>query len=188
VSMDGQQQDNAVHTAIEQLANGFVPVSLNRMFRYNLDFRNVISRYHELRYVPHVTALVPMIVTNAALYRLKPDVTNLNDIRRGGSPSEIADELTWTWHYHEPPWRLVRQNVQAVEKHLSDAAELIYRYPDVSELAETFLDRPNWIAIVNIPALSQVVDVLRERFLALDTINVQKLLQLRRKLNPKKRK
>jgi len=78
--------------------------------------------------------------------------------------------------------------VQAVEKHLSDAAELIYRYPDVSELAETFLDRPNWIAIVNIPALSQVVDVLRERFLALDTINVQKLLQPRRKLNPKKRK
>jgi len=181
VSMDGQKQDNAVRTAIEQLVNGFVPVSLNRMFQYNLDFRNVVSPADAVHYTPGVTALIPMIVTNASLYRLKPEISDLDTIRKAGAPSEIADQLEWTWHYHDVPIRLFDQNLNAVHAHLKETSELIYRFPNVSELAEDFANRPNWIAIVNIKALSKVAEILKDQFLALETIEVEKMVRPRRR-------
>jgi hypothetical protein len=181
VSMDGQKQDNAVYTAIEQLANGFVPISLDRMFEYNIDFRNINSSEDEIHYVPNVTALVPMIVTNAALYRLKPDIADLDAIRQAGAPSEIADELDWAWHYYDVSSRLFRQNLKAIEKHIEEESELIHRFPNVSELARDFADRPNWIAVVNIKALPRVIESLKDHFLALDTIEVERLFRPRRR-------
>ncbi len=75
VSNDGKKQDNAVHTAVQQLANGFVPLTLWGMFHYTLDLPK-----HAF---PYSMAMVPMIVTNANIFRLRPDVSNLDVIKTG---------------------------------------------------------------------------------------------------------
>jgi hypothetical protein len=181
VSKDGQKQDNAVHTAIEQLAGGFVPISLRRMFGYNIDFRNVDSPEAEIHYIPNVTALVPMIVTNAALYRLKPEITDLDTIRQASAPEEIADELPWTWHYYDVSRRLLRQNLKTIEEHIDEESDLVHRYPNMTELAESFAERPNWIAVVNIKSLPNVIELLTKHFLSLETVKVEKLVRPRRR-------
>jgi hypothetical protein len=181
VSKDGTKQDNAVYTAIEQLANGFVPVSLSRMFRYNIDFHNVISEEEEANYIPDVTALMPMVVTNAALYRLKPEVSSLDAIRKATAPDEIADEVEWTWHYYDVPARLHTQNLGTIRRHLKDEAELVYRFPKVEEMLYDFASRPNWIAVVNIKALSKVVKEIQKSFSALDTLDVERIIRPRKR-------
>jgi hypothetical protein len=175
VSKDGTKQDNAVRTAIEQLVNGFVPYSLSVMFEYNLDFRNVLTPEDEMSYVPNVTALVPMVVTNASLYRLKPDVTNLDKIREAKAPSDVADEVEWTWYYHDVPMKLFDQNLSAIDAHIKERAELVYHFPKVSTVMEEFADRPNWIAVVNIKALAKVVAAIQKHFSAMETIEAEKM-------------
>ena len=81
VSEDGQKQPNAVRRAVEQLANGYVPAALADMYQYNIDYRNGGTPADQLRFTPEATALVPMVVTNATIYRMKPTVSDLNAIR-----------------------------------------------------------------------------------------------------------
>ncbi len=168
ISEDGTKQDNAVHTALQQLVNGYVPVSLSRMFGYNVDFKNVRTPQDELSFTPWATALVPVVVTNARLYRLKQTIPNLETIRQAAKPSDIADELDWTWCYHDPPRSLCEQNVAAIEAHKKEEAELIYRFPAVIDRMYDFADRPNWIAVVNVKALSKVARAILKHFRALE--------------------
>lgn len=181
VSNDGTKQENAVYAGVQQIANGFVPCCLDRMFRYNIDFHNTMSADDEFGFTPDVTALVPMIVTNATLYRLKPEVTDLGAIRDASAPTDIADEVAWTWYYHEVPMQLWHQNIAAIKAHTKKEAELIYRFPGVEETMREFADRPNWIAVVNIKALETASSTIMERFLKLDTKDVTDLLSPRRK-------
>lgn len=174
VSEDGMKQDNTVHTAIQQVLNGFVPYCLFNMFSYNIDFRN--STLEETRFVPDVTALIPMIVTNASIFRLKPDVSDLEKIRHAESPHEVADEVSWTWCCIDPSMSLINQNWEAIDKHKEEEAELIYRFPFVKQRLDDFDDRPNWIAVVNIKSLSQVSATLAEHFLSLPTLSVKDIL------------
>jgi hypothetical protein len=180
VSKDGTKQDNSVRAAIEQLANGFVPYSLSYMFGYQLDFRNVWGADDAADFVPAATVLVPMIVTNASLYRLKPSVTNLDTIREAKSPAEVADEVEWTWHYYDVPHRLFRQNLDAIDEHVKEQAELVYHFPNVKEVIDDFADRPNWIAIVNISALSKVVTAIQNYFTAMETVEVRHIIHPRK--------
>lgn len=186
VSKDGTKQDNAVHAAVEQLVNGFVPYSLSQMFEYNLDFRNVLTPEDELRYVPNATAVIPMIVTNASLYRLKPDVTDLDAIRQAKAPSDVADEVEWTWYYHDVPVKLFRQNLSAINAHAKEEAELVYHFPNVTEVMDEFAERPNWIAVVNIKALEKVATAIQKHFAAMETIEVATMVRPR--VRRKKRK
>jgi hypothetical protein len=176
LSNEGARQDNAVRTAIEQLTNAFVPACLNRMFGYNFDSRSKSLKANPIHHVPNVTALVPMIVTNACLYRLKPEIKDLDIIRKATAPSEIAEELEWTWLYHDAPMRLITQNLDAIRAHLKRDPEDIYRFPNVKENMEDFVDRPNWIAVVNIKALQQVAEMLKDHFLKLGTFEVAKIM------------
>jgi len=179
ISEDGTKQDNAVHTAIQQLVNGYVPISLSKMFGYNLDFRNVWKPEDELSFTPWVTALVPMAVTNAGLYRLKPEIAHLKTIRKAAKPSDIADEVDWTWCYHDPSRSLMRQNLAAIEAHKEREAERIYRFPSVEERMHDFADRPNWVAVVNVKALSKVATSLLDHFTSLQTRAVSDFLKPR---------
>src|SRR5271166_1297956 len=95
VSQDGQRQDDALYTAIQQVVHAFAPLVLQHGFAYNLDVKR--------GYPPTVTAYIPMIVTNASLFRLRPSVTDLAAIRSAKSPQDVADELPWTWCYFDPP-------------------------------------------------------------------------------------
>jgi hypothetical protein len=185
VSEDGTKQDNAVHTALEQLANGFVPYSLSKMFGYNIDFRNVRKPEDELTFKPNVTALIPMIVTNATLYRLKPEVTDIDTIRNASAPSQIAQEVGWTWHYYDVPTQLIDQNSSAVEDHIKKEPEVVYRFPDVEDSLYDLLERPNWVAVVNIKALSGVLKEITDSFLSVETLKVETFLRPRRERKKK---
>ena len=184
VSEDGAKQDNAAYTAIQQLVNGYVPCSLSQMFSYNIDFHNVLTPEDELDFVPHITALIPMIVTNASIYRLRPDVIDLEIIREASAPSDIANEIEWTWCYHDPSMSLFDQNMETVEAHKAKEAELVYRFPFVENWMYDFANRPNWIAIVNIKALSKVATIVAETFMSLDTHSVKYILNAK----PRKRR
>ncbi len=179
VSKDGTKQDNAVATAVQQLVNGFVPRCLSVMFSYNIDFRNVMDPRDELTFVPSTTALVPMVVTNAALFRLRPEVTDLEMIRNARAPTEIAEELDWTWYYHDVPNELSDHNLRAIEHHLKDEAELIYRFPHIEDELYRFTDRPNWIVIVNIKSLAKATSVITQRFSELRIQPVESLIHPR---------
>ena len=176
VSEDGTKQDNAVHTAIEQVVNAFVPRCLSHMFQYNIDFHNVITAEDELRFVPEATALIPMVVTNAKLYRLKPEITDLHVIRAAAEPKDIADEVPWTWCYHEAPSVLCHQNHAAIERHVVEQAELVYRFPHITDELYRFIDRPNWLAVVNISALSDTISTIEKQFVSLKSRAVEALI------------
>jgi hypothetical protein len=131
----------------------FAGFSLSHMFSFNLDVDDFSN--------PIVTAAIPMIVTNAAIYRLRPDITDLETIREASSPLDIADELDWTWYFYDPPFALFSQNLDAISFHKEREAELVFRYPFVKERMQTFDNRPNWIAAANIKSLPKVIDTLK---------------------------
>lgn len=177
VSEDGTKQDNAVYTAIQQLVNAFLPCCLDHMFMYNIDFHNVADPSDESTYVPDVTALVPMIVTNAALYRLKPSVIDLDVIRAAVKPEDIADLVPWTWCYYDVPTQLWDQNFDAIKAHTGRHAELVYRFPGIEDSMYRFVDRPNWIAVINIRSLTEALMQLTHAFEAVATTKVEGMLR-----------
>jgi len=174
VSEEGTKQDNAVELAVNQIVTGFVACSLSNMFGYNIDYTNA---WDEDRFIPHVTALVPVIVTNARLYRLKAEVTDLDNIRSATEPSEVADEVQWTWYYYDVPLRIDESNIDAITAHAKREPELVYRYPGVEERMYEFSARPNWLAIVNIKALSSAASDIHQRFLKLRTHDVKRFVR-----------
>ncbi|HSL02007.1 MAG TPA: hypothetical protein VK901_00530 [Nitrospiraceae bacterium] len=174
VSEDGKKQENAVYTAIQQLANGFVPCALSWMFSYNINFR--ISE-NELSFIPNATALIPVIVTNAKLYRLRESVTDLDTIRSASTPADIADDLEWTWYYHDPSRALFDQNRDAILAHRKTDPQLIYRFPFVNERMSEFKSRPNWIAVINIKALAKATADIQKQFLAMDTQSIDAFIR-----------
>lgn len=176
VSSDGTKQDNAVYTAIEQLVNAFVPCCLEHSFMYNIDVQNVADPSQESTFLPDVTAIVPMVVTNAALYRLKPSVSDLDAIRAAQKPEDIADLVPWTWCYYDVPLRLWDQNYDAITAHSTQNPELVYRFPGIENSMHRFANRPNWIAVINISSLSKALEQLRDAFEKLPTTSVKALI------------
>jgi hypothetical protein len=176
VSEDGTKQDNAVHTAMQQIVNGYVPRSLSGMFGYNIDYRIVREEYIA-DFLPRVTAFVPMVVTNARIFRLKPEITDLGAIREALSPEDIADELEWTWSYHDVSMSLLERNWDLIYTHMEEEAEIIYHFPLITERLNSFADRPNWVAIVNIKSLAKAVGNITQHFQSLPTLKVEDVLK-----------
>lgn len=174
VSEDGQKQENAVHTAIQQLANGFVPYCMEQ-FSYNLDFYNYEGDLR--KFMPNITAVVPMIVTNASIFRLKPSVSDLDAIRKASSPEVIAEEVEWTWCYYEPSNELINTNIKHIESRIKKEAELFYRFPYVENHISSFIDRPNWIVVANIKYLAKAIKIISKHFLSLETLEIKDLLK-----------
>lgn len=175
VSHEGTKQDNAVRTAIQQLANAFVPVCLSEMYDYSL-FDAQTEDVEEDEHYVSVVAKIPLIVTNAVLFRLKEDVTELDEIRNASVPHDIADEISWTWHYFDPSMSLVKQNYDAIEQHIDEQAERIFRFPQVKHRIRELSERPNWIAIVNINHLSNAINEISEHFMSLSMIPVEDVI------------
>jgi hypothetical protein len=181
VSEDGTKQDNAAYTAIQQVVNGFVPCALAWAFGYNIDYTNVLEPRDQLDFQPRITALVPMVVTNASLYRLKPEVTDLDLIRKASGPSAVADNVDWTWCYHDVSATLADQNAAAIRRHTRRMPELVYRFPNVEDAMWDFVHRPNWVAVVNIRCLPDALQLISDGFLGLDMVNVRTILAPRRR-------
>jgi len=175
VAEDGTKQENAVEKAIHQLSNGFVPYTLSHMF-YLLD---VIEGY-----APSASAVIPMIVTNAKLFRLRPSLRSLERIRDSAQPSEIADELTWTWCYFEPSMVLFDQNIDNIDIYKERERDLLSEFPAVESIFRLWPNRPNWIAVVHISALKDAISYIENYFFSIKTKPTQPILGTR---NPKKK-
>ena len=174
VSEDGLKQENSVYAAIQQVANAFVPQSLSVMFGYLLD----VQKGH----IPKCEALIPLIVTNARLFRLKPNVTDLEEIRKATVPEQIADELEWTWCYFDPSMDLINRNLRVIEEHQKKETEVLDRFPISYARFELWLTRPNWVAIVNISALPTTIETIFLHFLSMKTCTVSTALKRDRKV------
>ena len=177
VCKDGTKQDNAVHTAVQQLANAFTPISLRIMFRYRLDAPK--------GQLPMSTAMIPMIVTNAAIFRLKSNVTDLSVIKQAGAPADIGDEVPWLWCHYDPSRDLFIRNARAVGDYLKQEPELVERFPIVENRLELWPSRPNWIAVVNVQHLAPTLRTLQEHFLSLKTCRSRTALDTKRKVRIK---
>jgi len=170
VAQDGTKQDNAVHTAIEQIVNGFVPICLNEKFWWLLQagFR----KGREKKFKPTTKATIPMIVTNARIFRINPLIGDLEKIRNANSPDEVADEIGWTWCYFDPSRKLIERNLSIIKEHATKYPDLIYRYPEVRKRMNEFSTGPNWICIVNLKSLELAVQSMTDYFESLTTSNI----------------
>jgi len=105
------------------------------------------------------------------MFRLKPDITSLDTIRKASQPTDVADELSWTWCYHDPTTQQTLERSDRIDEYKnSPAGILLAEYPGVASRLETFDGRPNWVAVVNIKSLGsfsegllRAVDHLRFR-------------------------
>lgn len=176
VSQDGTKQENAVKKAVEQLARGFVPWSLSMMFEYSLDIAK--------RNTPVCNALVPMIVTNADIYRLKPEVTDLRLIRKATTPEDVGDLLPWTWCYHDPCREAQAENRHTIENHISTYKELFARFPKARIRLKLWDTRPNWFLVVNVDNLSKTVETICKHFSSMKTCTSRTALSKQRKVRP----
>ena len=173
---DGTKQENAVYTALQQLANAFVPYCLRIMYEFYLHG----DEDEHAEHIPPAAAVVPMIVTNAKIFRLKPDIIDLDLIRSASSPDQIANEVDWTWVFHDPPMSLVDQNWEAINKHENDNARLIYQYPQAYKRMQELITRPNWIIVANIRNLENVVKSVSEHFSSLKTFSTESRFKKKR--------
>ena len=156
VSQDGQKQDDALYTAIQQVFHGFLPIVLDHGFGYSLDVKR--------GYSPPITAYIPMIITNADLFRMLPSVSSLSDIRKANDPSDIAERLQWTWLYYDIPIALLDQQRDFVVAHQEVMERLMQKYPAASKRLTSMPGRPNWIALVNIEYLESAVEAIFRQF------------------------
>ncbi|MFA6217513.1 MAG: hypothetical protein WDL87_07700 [Candidatus Omnitrophota bacterium] len=178
VAENGSKQDNAVCTAIQQLTNSFVPICMSTMFNYNIDFYNV-REGHDFQI--YSTALIPMVVTNAKIYRLKSTVTDIDIIRKAASPKEIADEIPWTWCYFDLPMSQLNSNYVSINEHEKKEKELICRYAQIKNSLSRFENRPNWVLITSIINLQNVIETISNNFMKLPTIAINSVLRNHRR-------
>jgi hypothetical protein len=162
LSEDGEKQDNAIYKAAQQLINGFIPYGAGeRLFDYNFTVRNPQVRPF------WATALVPMVVTNARLFRLKPTIQHLDEIRNASAPTDVADELEWTWCSVRPSSGTVNANRRYIDAFASIHQQSLSVSPKVEERLWDFVTRPKWIAVVNVSALAKVAESLQSAFMSL---------------------
>jgi len=165
LSKTGQKQDNSVHKAIQQLYNAFVPYTVSRHFTM----------------VPSlVLTAIPVIVTNAKIFRLKPSITSIETIREAASQEEIADELEWTWCYHEPSRELVNRNfdfIESFKKQRYWKRHVMARplYSTLLSRLEMWETRPHWVAVININSLPDVIKNIEKYFLGLQTRKISSI-------------
>ncbi|HIE64981.1 MAG: hypothetical protein ABGX83_03100 [Nitrospira sp.] len=100
VSHDGNREENMAQAALDQLASGFVPFCLERL-------------YHFCGYYPE--GVIPVIVTTAKIFCLRPNSQNIKSIRQASAPDDIADELPWTWCYYAPRRILLDHNMKHID-------------------------------------------------------------------------
>lgn len=173
VSQDGVKQENAIHKAIQQLSHGFAPYLVERLLTFN---------FHPAPpSLPWATATVPVIVTNAELYRLRPEINDLDVIRQATSPADIADHVGWMWCRHSNSYELRDTNIATIEEQLGRYSDEVKRAPATKECLVGFIDRPHWIAVVNIRALAQMATVVAETFSKVELARVSTVAGRRRK-------
>ncbi|MGA2526939.1 MAG: hypothetical protein ABSF79_10030 [Smithellaceae bacterium] len=149
VSQDGTRQPNAIEEATKQLAYGFVPFCLESFYRFNRQ---------------RAVSVLPVIVTSANLFRLRPNIRSLEKIRSASVPADIADEVGWLWYYHAVNRELFYHNSDAIKVY-----EKGNRYAKWKQVAEQLVGlyfSPHWILVANIESLATAVSTVYNSFSA----------------------
>lgn len=147
VSRDGTRQPNSVEEATKQLANGFVPFCLDRLYSFNQI---------------HAVSVLPIIVTSANLFRLRPNIRNLEKIRSAVVPTDIADEVGWLWYYHAPNSELILHNMDAIQ--IYEKNNHYAKWKKISEQIDGLGFLPHWILVANIESLATAVSTVYKTF------------------------
>jgi hypothetical protein len=149
VSRDGTRQPNAVEEATKQLAFGFVPFCLESFYRFN----------HS-----SAIAVLPVIVTSARLFRIRPDVCSLATVRAANAPEAVADEVKWLWYYHAANRDLIDHNLGEIRAYKQGN-----RYARRKAVAQQLLDLsyfPHWILVAKLDHLAAAVESVGHEFSA----------------------
>lgn len=157
LSRSGQKQVNALRTAIQQLSHALVPVMMPRMMS-RIDM--ILTELPGLGIDNSV--VIPMVITNAALYRLRPDVQDLATIRDTEKPEDVADRINWTWCRNEPTNSAMSSNramVASVEK-----SEWMEKVPWFKYQLRSLITKPSWVAVVNADAFEEVLPEIEMAF------------------------
>lgn len=147
VSRDGQRQPNAIEEATLQLGFGFVPFCLESYYGF-----------HRGRGV----SILPVIVTSARLFRLRPEIRTIDRVRSAATPDDVADELKWLWYYHAPKGELLDHNMAAINGYKQGNS--YSRRRAVERQLLSLWTSPHWIAVVNIEGLADAVEAIYRQF------------------------
>jgi len=150
VSRAGSREENSIKEALDQLGFAFVPFCLDRLYSF-------------CQYTPE--AVIPVVVTTARLFRLRPDVRDIAAIRDARGPEEIADELPWTWCYYAPRGELLDHNDAQIEHWRGTHKEV--RFKGLDDQLASLWSGPHWVMIVTIEALATAATVVHKTFLTL---------------------
>ncbi len=150
VSRAGTREENRIEDALDQLGFAFVPFCLDRLYSF-------------CRYTPE--AVIPVIVTTARLFRLRPDVRDIAAIRSAGGPEDIADQLPWTWCYYAPRGQLLDHNHAQIEHWRETHKEVHFRGLD-DQLADLWAS-PHWVMITTMEGLATAAEAVLNAFLGL---------------------
>lgn len=179
LSESGEKQENAFQKAVYQIAEALVPRCLFIQYEYNLDIPS--------RVPPMCAAVIPCIVTNAGLFRMRHEIVRLDDIREASSPGDIADEVPWTWCYFDAPMDIVEHHHISIDAHESGNEEILQRFPETVARMRELAGRPNWIAVINIEHLSSAVMAIHNRFLACSIRTVKAVFRKERSKSRKRK-
>ena len=149
ISQDGTRHPNAVEEATKQLAFGFVPFCLDRYYGFHYGF---------------AISILPVIVTSARLFRIRPCVRSLDALRTANAPEAVADEVKWLWYYHAANRELIDHNLIEI-----NAYKRGNRYARRKAVAEQLVDLsffPHWILVAKIEHLASAVDCVGQGFSA----------------------
>ncbi len=107
-------------------------------------------------------AVVPMVVTTARLFRLKPEAQSIDSIRKAAGPTDVADELPWTWCYHPSTGEVLDHNHDEIDMWKAGHKGLRWRGLE-DQLAHLWAGL-HWALVVNINSLGDAVTALQQAF------------------------
>ncbi len=150
ISRAGVREENSVKDALNQIGFAFVPYCLDNLYSF-------------CRFTP--SAAIPVIVTTARLFRLRPDICDITAIRNARGPEEIADELPWMWCYHAPRGELLGHNDKQIERWRETHQDV--RFRGLDQQLTSLWAGPHWVMIITIEALAKAVETIYKAFLSL---------------------
>lgn len=172
-SEDGLKQDNSIFTGLNQLAYGYVPFVLDRQYRLTTNWP---------------CSVIPLLVTNAYLYRLRPEITDIKIIENASKPEDIADILDWTFCYYAPNKELLYRNLDLIDEFEKKYG--LKKYKKIQNQLLELWTSPSWMIIANIDSLTQSVKHIYKHFCSLEkdfsySKILSQIMEKRRNINKK---
>jgi len=176
VSKDGVRQENQIYEGISQLVYALFPLATFRLFHWN---------WMTLTY-PLRGSILPILVTNEELFLLKSNINDLNIIREANKPEEIANTIPWLFCKVNQNFTTIDYNYSVLQKLLSYDKDIIIDFDKNIKIVrkiekieldcmETYINRPQWVIIVNINALDQMVHLIEDYISSLKLISKREM-------------